>query len=289
MAKTATVPCASPDCRCKCSDVHSSHCRCARIIAIAVIPVVGLLANGLVFISSEREVSASFQTVKQSAALADASREFKNAIAEMRIAVKDFVATPREDFIRAFETADFAAHKALGAIGSSTEGQRADDINGLLTQLADIKKNFDQLVKEQRILGFGDFEGLRRLMIESGSSVERVINEQMPWLAEGDARKLMMLLLSMRHFEAEYRLSSQELMRALFFQAYKKFNDTFDSVDGTDQMKNGLQSKVKLYADIFEQWIEVFNRAYPLQALIDIDSQNLLPRADVVIESAQVA
>ena len=66
-----------------------------RIIVLALIPVVGFAANGLTYLSGEHDVDKSFQTVTRSRHLADASRDFKIAIAAMRIAVKDFTVQPR--------------------------------------------------------------------------------------------------------------------------------------------------------------------------------------------------
>src|ERR1700752_1979200 len=65
-----------------------------RIIVLALVPVAGFLANGLMYLSGERDVGNAFDTVQQPTALADASRDFKSAIAAMRIAVKDFSASP---------------------------------------------------------------------------------------------------------------------------------------------------------------------------------------------------
>ncbi len=240
--------------------------------------------------AGEDEVATAFQTVTSSAALSDASRDYKNAVAEMRIAVKDFSATPRNDFVNAFQMADFRARKALGAIGGSADSDRANDVNILLTQLSDIKKNFELMVDEQRIVGFTDSDGLRRKLVDAGSGIERIINGNvMTWLADAEAKKLMMLLLTMRHYEADHRLTPRELTRQLFFDTYKKFRDQFDLIDGTPEMKDGLEQQVQLYADTFEKWIDVYNRTYPLQALIDIDIQNMLPRADLVIVAASSA
>jgi len=259
-----------------------------RIVLLALIPVVGFLANGMTFISSEGEVGTAFQTATRSAALADASRDFKIAIAEMRIAVKNFVAAPQDDFIKSFATAENAAFKNLDAIAAATagSGSTTEDIARLRGQLTDIKKNFDLLVNDQRILGFSDSDGLRRKLAESGNDIERIINENMTWLAEGDAKKLMMFLLVMRHYEADHRLTPRELTRQLFFKAYKQFTDSFDRVDGTPAMKDGLESQVKLYADTFAEWIDTYNRTYPIQTIIDLDSQNLLPRANEIIKLA---
>jgi methyl-accepting chemotaxis protein len=82
------------------------------------------------------------------------------------------------------------------------------------------------------------------------------------------------------------RLNPSELTRQLFVAAYQQFTDTFGKIDGTPEMKGKLEREVKDYADTFARWIEVSDRAHPLRALIDIDSQNMLPRADAIIASA---
>ncbi|MGE5771857.1 MAG: hypothetical protein ACM3Z4_07415 [Hyphomicrobiales bacterium] len=52
-----------------------------RIVNLALIPVAGFLANGLTYISGEGDVGRTFETFTRSAALADASRDFKSAVA----------------------------------------------------------------------------------------------------------------------------------------------------------------------------------------------------------------
>src|ERR1700754_412124 len=62
-----------------------------RIIGLAVIPVLGFIATGMAFRSGQPEVTQAFANVGTAAVLADASREFKFALATMQIAAKDFV------------------------------------------------------------------------------------------------------------------------------------------------------------------------------------------------------
>src|SRR5665647_2756314 len=85
----------------------------------------------------------------------------------------------------------------------------------------------------------------------------------MTWLADAEAKKLMMALLIMRHHEVTYRLTQTELTRQLFLAAYKQFTDIFAQIDGTPEMKAALERQVKTYADTFAQWIEGFDRVYP--------------------------
>jgi methyl-accepting chemotaxis protein len=260
-----------------------------RIIVLALIPVIGFLANGLTYVSGEADVGTAFQTVKHATALSDASRDFKIAIAGMRITVKDFTTTPSVELIDAFARSQQLATKSLNAIATSTNGVRADDIASLHQELAEIKGNFDRLVTVQRTLGFTETEGLRNVLRDAGNKIETAINDNLTWLAPDDADRLMMALLIMRHHEAEYRLSARELTRQQFLAGYKQFNDVYNKVAGTPEMKAKLESEVKFHAETFAKWIEVADQAHPLRALIDIDSQNLLPRADTIIASANGA
>jgi methyl-accepting chemotaxis protein len=259
-----------------------------RVIVLALIPVVGFLANGLTYIAGEDEVGNAFQTVKQSRALADGSRDFKIAVGAMRIAVKNFATEPHT-LIDSFGRSLQLANKSLDQIEASINGKHADDIAALHQQLDKLKKNFNQLTLEQRTLGFTESDGLRRELRNAGNKIETAINKNMPWLADAEAKKLMIALLTMRHHEAEYRLNPSELTRQQFLLGHQQFSETFASIDGTPEMKAKLEREVSEYTATFASWIKVSDRIDPIRALIDIDSQNMLPRADAIIASANAA
>ncbi len=258
-----------------------------RIIVLALIPVVGFLANGLTYVSGEGEVGTAFETLKHSNALADSSRDFKSSIAALRIIVKDFSASPSSNLVVGFEQAHALALQSLDTIAASIDRRHAHNIEDLRKDVMVLRDTFNELVGEQKTLGFDEKSGLRNNLREAGNAVERIINENMTWLAEADAGKLMMALLIMRSHEAEYRLNPSELTKQQFLAGYKKFTDTFALIDGTPEMKNSLEQEVMTYADTFEKWITGFDRVHPLRAVIDIDSQRMLPRADDIIEQAR--
>jgi len=260
-----------------------------RIVVLALVPVVGFLANGMTYVSGKRDVDGAFRSVGNSHALADASRDFKIAVDGMRIAVKDFTASPHGALVDIFEQSQGEANRSLDTIEASVSNMSGDDIKALRAELGVLKKNFEALVAEQRTLGFSDIEGLRGGLVEAGYKIERAVNENLSWVAQADANKLMMTLLNMRHHEAEYRLAPAEVTRQQFLAGYRQFNEIYANIDGRSEMKAKLEDDVKLYVDTFTRWIEASDRAYPLRALIDIDSQNMLPRADAVIQSANDA
>ena len=216
-----------------------------RIVVLALVPVAGFVANGFTYVSGENDVGTAFATVKRAGGLADASRDFKNAVASMRIIVKDFSATPSNELVTAYDQVHMLAVKSLDTIESTIDHRHADNIAALRRQVVNLKAIFKDLVQEQTTLGFDETAGLRGNLRRAGNAVERIINENMTWLDENEARKLMLSLLSMRHYEADYRLLQHELIRQQFLASYRTFTNTFAQIDGTPDMKAALENEVK--------------------------------------------
>ena len=73
-----------------------------RLIVLSLIPVIGFVAVGVAYVSSEHTVEAAFASVQQSSRLADASRAFKDALTTMQVRAKEFVAQPQPVLITRF-------------------------------------------------------------------------------------------------------------------------------------------------------------------------------------------
>lgn len=259
----------------------------ARIVLLAVIPVVGFLANGVAFKIGEAEVSDAFDGLKRASSLADAGQDFKDALADMRISARDFVNKPGEDRIKDFEDGHRRAVLSLRAIESTLPQSERGDIAALTTRLASIKRNFEALTTEQQKLGFTDDEGLRLTMRNAAVAVERIINEDMSWLLESDAQKLMVSLVIMRRYESEYRLNRSDLGEQLFFGEFTNFNKLLKNIVGAEILKEQLGAQVKTYANTFSEWSKNINALSPYIVLIDTDTRNLMPVANSIIASIQ--
>jgi len=109
----------------------------------------------------------------------------------------------------------------------------------LKAQLEEIRTQFDDLARDQKVPGFTESDGIRDSMTKAAASVERIIHEDMSWLSERDANKLLISLLTMRRFEAEYRLSRSTLMQTVFFDEFKKFQLILDDVVGSSNWPSG--------------------------------------------------
>ena len=258
----------------------------ARIIAIALLPVIGFIANGTSFVSWGKAVDEAFDRSRRAAVIDNASRDFKEAISLIRISARDFATKPSDENIAAFEAASAQALMHLRVIENLADASQRMNTATLSAKLGEVHANFVKVVDEQRRLGFDENQGLRRRMLDTGVGVERIISEKMPWLGDSDAKKLLITLLTMRRYEAEQRVASTSISHTMFFYEFKNFTDHFAAIDGTPNMRSELEDKVKEYADTFQQWSASADKLKPHLALIDLDTQQMMPAADAVIALA---
>jgi methyl-accepting chemotaxis protein len=259
----------------------------SRIVAIAVIPVIGFLTNGGAFTAGETDVEGAFLSVKNATALADASEGFKAGLAAMRIGIRDFITDPNQDSIADFDAGIRQASQSLGTIESSVNETGRAALSALNKSIAAAQDNFLTVKKEQGELGFTETDGVRGRLNRTGAAVESIIDRELTWVADEDARKLMISLLTMRRYEAEYRLTRIAAIRSQFFDEIAHFNALFDSVDGAPSMREQLINQVQAYADTFAQWVAGVETVSSLVASIDSDTQSVIPLADRILSNAR--
>jgi methyl-accepting chemotaxis protein len=260
-----------------------------RVVALALIPVIGFVANTATFRSGENNVSAAFGRFKHSTDIVEASRQFNDAIMSIRLAVKDYSAAPNQDKVDRFNTDYARAFQSLAEIASTIGGSQAHTVAQIRTTLENIEVMFENLVEEQETLGNSENAGLRGALHYAGNAIELIINEMREWTTEANAYILKVSLLTMRNREIEYRQQPSELTKVLFFHAKKEFDTAFDEMFVPPAIRDSMRKSVTSYADAFSTWVAASDRAGPMRALIDIDSRNMLPMADQIITSAKQA
>jgi methyl-accepting chemotaxis protein len=259
-----------------------------RIIALAVIPVVGFLINGIAFMVGEAEVEQALQIAKRESDLADASREFRSALISIRTRTRDFASRPSQEQTQAFEAAHEIAGQALTQIEAAVDETTRQSLAPLRSTLGEILAQFGNLARSQSILGFSENEGIRHRMTKAAAAVERLINEDLSWLTESDAHKLLISLLTMRRYENEYRLTRSTITQVVFFDEITNFQTVLRGVVAADIMKAQLAQEVKAYHDTFSEWLSIDNKINPPIAAIDHSATAMMPIADQIIASAKV-
>jgi methyl-accepting chemotaxis protein len=259
----------------------------ARIAVIAAIPLLGFLVNDAAFTTGETRVEEAFQSVRRAAQVADASAQYKAGLAAMRIGVRNFIANPNPASVADVAAGNRQALDSLDMIASSLDESGSAELAGLTAKITGVASNFQQLTREQQALGFTDRDGIRARLADAGAAVETIINQQLTWVAEQDAGKLLASLLTMRRYEAEYRLSQSAAIRKQFFDEVARFNALFDSVDGAPELRQPLIDKINAYADAFAQWVASVDKIRPLIVAIDSETQSMAPAADRILEGAR--
>jgi methyl-accepting chemotaxis protein len=258
-----------------------------RIIVLAAIPVIGFLVNGIAFAVGEHEVAHAFRTAEQASDLAETSRQFRGALVAMRVRTRDFIARADQDVVHSFETAHDTATRTLSVIEAAVDQPTRLKMAPLKNQLEEIAAQFDDLARNQKILGFSETEGIRDRMTKAAAAVERIIHADMSWMNDADAHKLLVSLLTMRRFEAEYRLNRSTLGQSMFFQEFEKFQAIVKGATGADGRTAELAEQVKNYSDTFAEWIEFSDKVAPPVAVIEYNVKNMIPTADDIIRSAK--
>ncbi len=254
---------------------------------MTVIPVIGFLITGIAYQVGETAVDHAFRSAKRASSLSDASREFKGSLGLMRVSATDFVRHPSFELVWVFEEASLQALQSLSFIESQAEPLQRDQIAPLRNKVTELKERFASLMQEQQKLGFTDVEGLSQKLNEAGVSVERIINQDLPWVAEGDARKLLLSLVTMRRYEALYRIDQTRGSRQRFMEEVQQFHFLFDSVDGSPERREQLIRNIDNYSMTFQLWASTLGKIGPEAVYINAESELMSPQADKIISAAR--
>src|ERR1700730_17789366 len=227
----------------------------ARIVVLAIIPLIGFLATGIAFVTGDAEVGSAFDSVHRDTEVAGASRDLKAGLLMMRSASTEFVARPSDAAVRNFDAGQTLAMERLDRIEAKLAASRQDVITPLRITVRDLKTSFASLVNEQKTLGFDETQGITAQLTAASNAIEHIIHDDLSWVADGDSAKLQASLLTMRRYEMEYRLTRQRAAEKNFLDEIKRFNALFQSVDGAPEMKQKLDSQVQNYRYSFAQWV----------------------------------
>ena len=259
-----------------------------RIVVLGVIPVIGFLAIGVAYLTGDAEVGSAFDAVHRNTEVSDASRDLKTGLLMMRAATTDFVAHPSDAESKNFYDGQAMAMQCLDRIQASLSASEQDSVIPLRITVRDLKASFESLVQEQKALGYNETEGVTADLIAASNAVESVIHNDLSWVGEVDQAKLTMSLLTLRRYEIEYRLTRDEKVERHFLDEVKHFNELFESVDGAPAMKEKLTKEIQAYNANFAQWVASTEDITPLVALINHDTESVIPEADKIIAAARI-
>ena len=265
--------------------IHKLSVR-ARIVAIALIPVFGFLANGISFTTGQNDVTGAFDKFEATSALSDASRDFKIALTSMQIAAKDYVANPAPEFIKRFREGHRSASINFEKIASSG-GINAANVAQVRQKLGELTLTFEYLTDEQNELGAGAANNGRDQLDGAAAATEQAIKRAASWLSSSDQQMLLLGLLQMRRYEAQYRLSRAKAVWETFFKQFRALDDKLRSLPVEPSLTRPLRQRIQTYASMLANWNR--HNQNVRKALKDIvsNSEQLIPHAYAIITLTQ--
>ena len=266
--------------------VFSSLSVRTRILLIALVPVVGLLINGFAFMSGQTDIEAAFDAAKRATALAEAAREYRVGVTQIRSSAREYASRPSPELIKAFNEGHALALKNLDSIQKSIDPDQARLIVPLRRMMTDIKDSFNDLQKAQQVMGIEQKTGIQARMHKAADEVEATIKD-LSWVQEADAIRLVGSLVQMRRHEGAYIVHGDSASRTAFRTETDNFKKIFDAVVGAEVMKTQLREAVAKYADTFREWVSEQGNASNSLLLIDSGTQEMMPLADRVNTSAR--
>ncbi|HTZ01065.1 MAG TPA: HAMP domain-containing methyl-accepting chemotaxis protein [Xanthobacteraceae bacterium] len=259
-----------------------------RIIVLGVVPLIGFITIGIAYLTGDTEVGSAFEAVHRNTEVSDASRDLKTGLLMMRAATADFVNHPSDAEAKNFYDGQAMAMQCLDRIQASLTASEQDTVLPLRITVRDLKASFESLVQEQKALGYNESEGVTAALIAASKGVENIIHNDLSWVAPVDQANLTMSLLTLRRYEIEYRMARDEKAQRHFLEEYRHFNALFDSVDGAPAMKEKLTKQIQAYNSNFAQWVASTEDITPLVALINHDTESVIPEADKIVAAARV-
>ena len=256
-----------------------------RIAVIALIPVIGFLANGFSFVTGEADVDTAFRSVKAASELKDASRDFKEALDRMRTAATEFVRDTRTIHMRDFDEAHAIATKSLQNIEINADADTSTAVSEAVGETIRLKTVFAKLLKAQETLGFDATSGIQGTL-KDAIYIAETSSSDLSWLTQSDAQTLAVALSTMRRYQAEFMLNRSADARNAFQTEVENFHAGIEKIVAADIMKASVRSAIKFYADAFQTWIKESQDVLRYAKEISDNAQDLSPIADKIIESA---
>jgi methyl-accepting chemotaxis protein len=255
-----------------------------RIIAITLIPVAAFLAIGAAYVAGMHDVDRAVDAVSQATALADASREFKSAVARIKGAARSFAVQPQAAYLQALDDAQGSAMTQFADIQRLGGNHQESNLAAIDRTLTRLKGNLGELRREYDRLGGETDAAIRPKLRQAAAGVEREIAIETSWPRDGSEHRLGEALSSMQRFEAAYMFDRNFDDREGFNAAWDRFNKIVDAMSAGDAVQARLRQAARGYVDLFESWLVSDREIASRVAGIDSDADFLIRSADANVE-----
>ncbi|MCZ7659945.1 MAG: methyl-accepting chemotaxis protein [Xanthobacteraceae bacterium] len=258
-----------------------------RVIALAIVPLIGFGAIGATYLSGEQAVQGAFGETKAGLDLSKTSAALKTAVVTMRESAKDFVMSPGSSAQQQFEGAYRAAVERAAEIGARDGSAQVKELlDRIKGDLGNVKDLFERLVKAQAATGVNIVSGARGELHSAGQSFEKALEEAASMLTGEQLAGLRATFLGMRVQEKELLLARTRESLARLQEDQKRFVEQVQTMFLPDEDKAKLVETSQVYAAAAKTYGDA---AAPLQLFLNMIINalgDLGPVADEIVAAA---
>ena len=259
-----------------------------RIAALAILPILGVMAIAGAYVSGDRTVDEAFGSMRTTSGVTKASGALRLALGAMSEQTKDYAISPRRTAAKTFETANEAAMARTRELGAQDRSpEMTDRLKRIADALADTKGNFERLVAAQEAVGTNIASGAQgELNATSKELEERITNDLVGALPE-DARSIMVSALLLRVHEKDFVIHRNRLYADRLDEEYQKLKTGVEGVIGLDDATRGkLLAAAAGYRAAFDKYVKA---AGPISLFVDLIGRGLEDIAGLSEEIAKAA
>jgi methyl-accepting chemotaxis protein len=258
-----------------------------RVIALAVVPLIGFGAIGAAYMSGEQAVQTAFGETKAGLDLSNTSAALKTAVVTMRESAKDFVMSPGSTAQIQFENAHKAALERTKEIGERDKSTTAKErLERISQDLSNVKDLFGRLAAAQEATGVNIVTGARGELHSAGRDFDKALEEASGMLTGEQFAGLRGSVLSMKVHEKELMLARTRESLTKLQDDQKKFVEQVQTMFLPDDDKKKLVKVSEVYAVAAKKYGD---SAAPLQLFLNMITNSLGelgPVTDEIVSAA---
>ncbi|MEI8147365.1 MAG: HAMP domain-containing protein, partial [Alphaproteobacteria bacterium] len=225
-----------------------------RIVLLAVVPVVGLIATGGAAYIGQRSMAEAFQDYETNDQFSGLAAIVRVRVQEMRAASLDFTARRMPSGASDFDKARVDAVLKMSALRDLSERTGTGAlVNEVQRGLASASQSFGLVRSTIETIGMTPAEGLNARLENSVRDMETLSRRVAQNFDDGAG--ILEQVLQLRRHEKDYMMRADEEFLTKFREARTKFiNETSRSVIAPN-MKADLLKAGELYWPAFDAWV----------------------------------
>jgi methyl-accepting chemotaxis protein len=232
-----------------------------RILALIVIPLLGIAAIGTVYAIGKQATEAANAKAQGYESLNAATQALARDIARMRLAEVSSMQADIKDEAVAFAARAMAARQWLDIIDPMVadvgNAELTKTVEELKAALASYAEGFSTALVTKEKLGFGASDGANGTLNRRADRLKEIIDDVTNRVGETQVANLIIDYFRMRVTEGQFATERSTAYAILNIQLRKRLSDALDGmllVD--DEIKKEIKAVVLSYGKAFDTWAE---------------------------------